>query len=276
MIVTQEIQKEVISAIVNEYNQQSIHNSVSSTKQIARIGIEFIKLFQSENSSISFVILNNKVNICLQSHLTKSKSKITKKRVTKAINIASLGYNDVIQIISFIKQLEDENYLIVTNDFSKAGLPTISTISEVEDNENKAFIVVNDSKLSDLIEKYHYCNLVPTSALIDLFNNDYMTPEEKRFEESQKTSRYSIGVALIIGVLSLLATFATSTCSLNKKDLGNIEGAIHENNLYIKNIDNSLLENNLHINNIEDTLNSIKVNLNNSNSRNKNKHIHNG
>jgi hypothetical protein len=276
MIVTQEIQKEVISAIVKEYNQQSIHNSISSTKQIARIGIEFIKLFQSENSSISFVILNNKVNICLQSHLTKSKSKITKKRVTKAINIASLGYNDVIQIISFIKQLENENYLIVTNDFSKAGLPTISTISEVEDNENKVFIVVNDSKLSDLIEKYQYCNLVPTSALIDLFNNDYMTPEEKRFEESQKTSKMGIVVALLIGLASLIVTLATSTCSLNKKDLGNIEGAIHENNLYIKNIDNSLLENNLHIKDIEDTLNSIKVNLNNSNSRNKNKHIHNG
>jgi hypothetical protein len=254
MIVTQEIQKEVIYAIVNEYNQQRIHNSISSTKQIARIGIEFIKLFQSENSSISFVKLNSKVTIVLQSDLIKSKSKNTKKRVTKASNIASLGYNDVIQIVSFTKQLEDENYLISTNDFSKAELPTISAISEVEDNENKVFIVVNDSKFSDLIEKYHYCNLVPTSALIDLFNNDYKTPEDIRFEKSQKTSAKSIYVAIGIGLASLVATFATSTCSLNKKDLGNVE--------------ESLYENNSHIMNIEESLDSIKVNMNKSQSRN--------
>lgn len=77
--------------------------------------------------------------------------------------------------------------------------------------------------LYEFLSQFSSSLIIPSPQLIDFRNNDFRTVETRRFEEQQclsekaiKIAKFSNKIAIVIGIISLLATCIITKCSSTK------------------------------------------------------------
>lgn len=106
----------------------------------------------------------------------------------------------LIQVCSFVYELFNKRYVFADlsvknqnpNDYTNDGYPYFSF------NENGG-----DFQLGKFIADFWSIPLIPTSQLIHLKENKFISTEERRYKGQLKASYFATFVALIIGVSSL-------------------------------------------------------------------------
>lgn len=99
------------------------------------------------------------------------------KEILKPLNKLNMIYLDLIQFLYFLSKLEQERLIIIHKGQQQDFLfRDYSKNSEVEE------YVILDRTITSLIDKYWTTEIIPTRYLIELKNNDFRTPEQRRFE----------------------------------------------------------------------------------------------
>ena len=104
---------------------------------------------------------------------------------------------DLLQAILFLKMLEENNLIIVTNNFRD-----IEKLHSF-DGQDGSFVYVQDERIEKYIKYFLYSDILPTTTLIEIYNNKFETEDKRRYKEQRCISWIAIVVAIIIGFISI-------------------------------------------------------------------------
>ena len=234
-----ELCKNLINLIVDSY-KESCENCIKDNKQISYVGIDFMELFSFDSVKIQFGERFNELVIKASHKSLNSRSKVLRRRIIKASNECELMFIDILQIINLLQKLEEDNLIIMSNRDNLTRYPNFD-----KDDENLvSYINIKNHKIEEYIKKYYYAQVIPTTTLIDIAENDFKTVEQRRYEEqlnvandtlveTKKTlakANYSFIVALVALLVSIIFGLYQS-CSqqeINSEQINTIISAIKE------------------------------------------------
>lgn len=218
-----ELCRNLISAIVDTYNIERKKCS-NTNSRISFIGIKFLKLFSSEKLKIAIGIRNNDFVFRVKAKQLNSRSKNPQKRIIKAFNVSELIFSDLLQIINLVQKLESENLIILSNELKCNTFPNF----DKDEEDNISYININNHKIVEYVKENYYAQIIPTTTLIDIANNDFKTIEQRRFEEQLDEAKKSTcwsRIAAIGAILSLLFTLCHNCCN-KQYNSGNVNTTV--------------------------------------------------
>ena len=234
-----ELCRDLINLIVETY-KESCGDCVKSNKQISYVGIDFTEIFSSDDINIQFGERLNELVIKASGKPLNSRSKVLRRRVIKASNVCKLIFTDILQIINLLQKLEKENLIILSNRDKLERYPNF----DKDEENNVSYISINNCKIEEYIKENYYSQIIPTTTLIDIAENEFRTVEQRRFEkqlivanetlaETKKTlakTNQSFIVALVTVLVSIVFGFYQS-CSqqeIDSEQINTIISAIKE------------------------------------------------
>lgn len=234
-----ELCRDLINLIVETY-KESCGDCVKNNKQISYIGIDFTEIFSSDDINIQFGERLNELVIKASGKPLNSRSKVLRRRVIKASNVCKLIFTDILQIINLLQKLEKENLIILSNRDKPERYPNF----DKDEENNVSYISINNCKIEEYIKENYYSQIIPTTTLIDIAENEFRTVEQRRFEkqlivanetlaETKKTlakTNQSFIVALVTVLVSIVFGFYQS-CSqqeIDSEQINTIISAIKE------------------------------------------------
>lgn len=118
--------------------------------------------------------------------------------------------------VSFFMKLY-ENNLIFFEDDAGAGLDELND-SEIKENEESTEFYfcrepIYSKKTLDFLNRFYWSNIIPSTIIIQLKEDDFETTEKIRYRGANRISMYAILVSIIIGICSPILT---SRCSTSK------------------------------------------------------------
>lgn len=178
-----ELCRDLINLIVETY-KESCGDCVKNNKQISYVGIDFTEIFSSDDINIQFGERLNELVIKASGKPLNSRSKVLRRRVIKASNVCKLIFTDILQIINLLQKLEKENLIILSNRDNSTRYPNFEKDEEI----NVSYININNYKIEEYIKENYYSQIIPTTTLIDIAENDFKTVEQRRFEKQLKVA----------------------------------------------------------------------------------------
>lgn len=215
MTFNSKIEQTVVSLIVQEYQKKSQEIENGNSAFVSDMSISFRKLFYSLPGRYSFGKRTSSLCYCINLDLKGlSGIKDIKERARARNNFCLPFQIELLQAILFLKQLEDNNLIIVINNFSNDALHNF-------DDEEGYFIFVNDRKIEKYIKYFLYSDIIPTSSLIDIYKNEFKTEDERRYKRQVFISWIAIFVSALIGLSSIIISICNDT-KMDKKQYNEI------------------------------------------------------
>ncbi len=180
-----ELCRNLIRAIVDTYKENYEKCSKSSTR-VSCIGIDFKELFSSEKLDIQIGERYNDFVFRVQGQQINSHSKILRKRVIKALNISELVFSDLLLIINLLQKFENENLIVFSNRLKSNVFPNFDF--DNDNGNNISYFNINNHKIEEYIKENYYSQIIPTTTLIDIAENEFKTVEQRRFEKQLKVA----------------------------------------------------------------------------------------
>lgn len=213
-----ELCRNLIRAIVDTYKENYEKCSKSSTR-VSCIGIDFKELFSSEKLDIQIGERYNDFVFRVQGQQINSHSKILRKRVIKALNISELVFSDLLLIINLLQKFENENLIVFSNRLKSNVFPNFDN----DNGNNISYLNINNHKIEEYIKENYYSQIIPTTTLIDIAENDFKTVEQRRFDEQNCSTWIGIVTAIVIGIMSPIL----SKCISEKGEQEKIEQIVN-------------------------------------------------
>lgn len=149
-------------------------------------------------------------------------------------------FNRIIQSLFFVKKLYDNGLIMIL----KSSDDVIDGV--VDDITKSIPHFFKHKTLLQFIEDSYLSEIIPTSELIDLYKNDFKNKDQIRYENqlnisiaSLKRARISNYIAIVIGMLTLLASVLLTKCIDTRIDLNQHNELIE----MIKSLNNGKIEN---------------------------------
>ena len=98
--------------------------------------------------------------------------------------MCKLIFTDILQVINLLQKLEKENLIILSNRDNSARYPNF----DKDEENNVSYININNYKIEEYIKENYYSQIIPTTTLIDIAENDFKTVEQRRFEKQLKVA----------------------------------------------------------------------------------------
>lgn len=178
-----ELCRDLINLIVETY-KESCEDCIKNKKRISYVGIDFMEIFSSDDVSIQFGERFNELVIKASGKPLNSRSKVLRRRIIKASNVCKLIFTDILQVINLLQKLEKENLIILSNRDNSARYPNF----DKDEENNVSYININNYKIEEYIKENYYSQIIPTTTLIDIAENDFKTVEQRRFEKQLKVA----------------------------------------------------------------------------------------
>lgn len=234
-----ELCRDLINLIVETY-RESCEDCIKNNKRISYVGIDFIEIFSSDDVSIQFGERFNELVIKASGKPLNSRSKVLRRRVIKASNVCKLIFTDILQVINLLQRLEKENLIILSNRDKSARYPNFEKDEEI----NVSYININNYKIEEYIKENYYSQIIPTTTLIDIAENDFKTVEQRRYEKQLKVAddtlvetkrtliktRHTFYATIAALIVSIISGFYQS-CSqqeIDSEQINTINSAIKE------------------------------------------------
>jgi hypothetical protein len=132
-----------------------------------------------------------------------------------------------------LQKLEKENLIILSNRENSTLYPNF----DKDEENNVSYININNHKIEEYIKEIYYAQIIPTTTLIDIAENDFKTVEHLRYEEQldeAKNSTFWSRVAAIVAILAFILSVILGlfqTCSqqeIDSEQINTIISAIKE------------------------------------------------
>ncbi len=240
-------EKEIASEIISNYNRKRLACG-SDKKSYHTIGILFRLLLKRLNIDVDFNYIDNSIQLITKSNLLDVDNSDglhdLSPKITEDLNLHELRVVKFLQTISFLKKLEEQNYIIVLNCGDKSG----KSKPEIYDSYE-----ITDPELVMFIKRLIGSRIIPTTALIEISAYKYETVDKRRYDkqvklseeaiskaqianqiaiDSNETAKKSYRLAALIAVVSLLASVIIATfipSSLKQTTIHEIGREIHLN-----------------------------------------------
>lgn len=183
-------EKEIASEIINNYNRKRL--ACDNDKRFYHaIGILFRLLLKQLNINIYIIYKDDSIQLITASNLLVV-DKTTEihdlsPKITEDLNLHELRVVKFLQTISFLKNLEEQNYIIVLNCEDKPEI----TKPEICDSYE-----ITDPDLVMFINRLRGSRIIPKTALIELSAHDFETVEKRQYDKQVKLSEEAILEAL--------------------------------------------------------------------------------
>lgn len=104
-----------------------------------------------------------------------------------------------VEKLIYVMSLYD-NGLIYFSEEDNKGLPSFTTITERSEffkNEKLNVMIwfIAYPSLFQFVRKFYYANIIPTTTLIDFYDNGYKTAEQMRYDEQNELNKKSLEIS---------------------------------------------------------------------------------
>lgn len=118
-----------------------------------------------------------------------------------------IATKEVLEIINFISYLAEERYIYLVNPNIDQQSYFNLTLGSIVGSNNRCSSKINDKSIIDIFKSFHAQDIYPSQTLINFFDNDYNTPEQKL----EKIKRFTfIGAAILAVVIIILVSINIS------------------------------------------------------------------
>lgn len=262
-------EKDIASKIINNYNLKKLACD-NDKKFYHAIGILFRLLLKQLNIDINIIYKDNSVQLITKSDLldvdNSDEIQDLSPKITECLNLHELRVVKFLQTISFLKHLEEQNYIIVLNCEDK---------TEITEHEIYDSYEITDPDLVLFINRLRGSRIIPTTALIEISAHKFKTEEKRQYEKQVQLSEEAISearkankiatssnrlakkancTAIRIAILTFILSIVIAVCipsSLTQKTIHEIGREIHLN------VGKEIMPN-IHINNNYEKIDSIK------------------
>lgn len=182
-------EKEIASEIINNYNRKRLACG-NDKKFYHAIGILFHSLLKQLNINIHIIYKDNSIQLITKSNLldidNSDKIHDLSPKITEDLNLHELRVVKFLQTISFLKNLEEQNYIIVLNCESKPEKPQPEIYDSYE---------ITDPDLVEFINRLRCSRIIPTTALIEISAYEFETVEKRQYNKQVQLSEEAISEA---------------------------------------------------------------------------------
>lgn len=182
-------EKEIASEIINNYNRKRLACD-HDKKSYHAIGILFRLLLKQLNINLYIIYKGNSIQLITKSNLldfdNSDEIQDLSPKITEGLNLHELRIVKFLQTISFLKNLEEQNYIIVLNCEDK---PEITKPEVYESYE------ITDPDLVVFINRLRGSRIIPTTALIEISAYDFETVEKRQYDKQVQLSEEAISEA---------------------------------------------------------------------------------
>lgn len=228
MTFESKIERTVVELIVQKFKKRQYELRTNNSTFVSDMSISFRELFNSLPGKYSFGEREGSLCYCINLDINKELNAIKDiKERTRIKNNYYLPFQiELLQAILFLKRLEENNLIIVIHNFSYTqGLYSF-------DGLNGFFVFVQDERIENYIKYFLYSDIIPTTTLIEIYDNKFETEDKRRYKMQVYISIISIVVAIIIGIASIFI----SICKDTKIDKEQYNEVINEMKCINKNI----------------------------------------
>lgn len=224
MTFESKIEREVVELIVQKYKKRQHELRTNDSAFVSAMSIGFRELFSSLPGKYSFGERTGSLGYCIDLDINKDLNAIKDiKERTRIKNNYYLPFQtDLLQAILFLKMLEENNLIIVINNFRN-----IENLHSF-DGQDGFFVFVQDERIEKYIKYFLYSDILPTTTLIEIYDNKFETEDKRRYKEQRCVSWIAIAVAIIIGIISI--------CKDTEIDIEQYNGVIDKMECINKNI----------------------------------------
>ena len=189
-------EQEIASVLITNYNRKRLACG-NDKKYYHAIGILFQFLLKQLNINISVIYKDNSIQLITKSNLLDSdkSNKIhdLSPKITENLNLHELRVVKFLQTISFLKNLEEQNYIIILNCKDKQEHPEPEIYDSYE---------ITDPNLVVFINRLRGSRIIPTTALIEISAYEFKTVEKRQYEKQVKLSEDAISEARKANVIA--------------------------------------------------------------------------
>lgn len=199
MTFESKIERTVVELIVQKYKKKQHELRTNDSAFVSAMSIGFRELFSSLPGKYSFGERTGSLGYCIDLDINKDLNTIKDiKERTRIKNNYYLPFQtDLLQAILFLKMLEENNLIIVINNFRN-----VKKLHSF-DGQDDFFVFVQDERIEKYIEYFLYSDILPTTTLIEIYNNKFETEDKRKYKEQRCISWIAIAVAIIIGIISI-------------------------------------------------------------------------
>ena len=199
MTFESKIERTVVELIVQKYKKSQHELRTNDSAFVSAMSISFRELFSSLPGKYSFGERAGLLCYCIDLDINKDLNAIKDiKERTRIKNNYYLPFQtDLLQAILFLKMLEENNLIIVINNFRD-----IEKLHSF-DGQDGFFVFVQDERIGKYIEYFLYSDILPTTTLIEICDNKFETEDKRKYKEQRCISWIAIAVAIIIGIISI-------------------------------------------------------------------------
>lgn len=200
------IERTVVELIVQKYKKRQHELLNNDAAFVSDMSISFIELFRSLPGKYSFGERTG--SLCYLIDLNKELSAIEdiKERARVQHNYYLPFQVELLQAIIFLKRLEENNLIIVINNFRDT-----ENLLHRFDGQDGFFVSVNDERIQKYIKYFLYSDILPTTTLIEIYDNKFETEDRRRYKEQICISWIAIAVSIIIGIASIFISICKDT-----------------------------------------------------------------
>lgn len=193
------IERTVVELIVQKYKKRQHELLNNDAAFVSDMSISFIELFRSLPGKYSFGERTGSLGYCIDLDINKDLNAIKdiKERTRIKHNYYLPFQVELLQAIIFLKRLEENNLIIVINNFSDTEK------LHSFDGHDGFFAFVQDERIKHYIRYFLYSDILPTTTLIEIYDNKFETEDRRRYKEQTCISKIAIAVAIIIGIISI-------------------------------------------------------------------------
>lgn len=156
-------------------------------------GILFLDLFRDINDSLSFSVVNGTVNVHIGDDTVPHGKDFNEDTYLHYNQTMDLQVK-VLQRLLLLRQLEENRLIVWINSGKRMANYNF---------EDVFFYLINEDDCNLVREKFNY-EAVATKDLIDYFENGFKSTDDLRFEKTFCISKISLGVAIIVGIFSIV------------------------------------------------------------------------
>lgn len=182
-------EKEIASLIINNYHQKRLACN-RDNKFYHSIGMLFPKLLKGLDIEIDIRVKEGKVELITKSSLidclVPDGGVDVSPIISEDMNKHELRVIKFIQTISFLKLLEEHNYIIIYESIQIIERPTPEIYDIYE---------IRDPNLIHFINRLWGARIIPTTALIEIASHEYETEDKRRYDRQVKLSEEAINEA---------------------------------------------------------------------------------
>lgn len=199
MTFESKIERTVVELIVQKYKKKQYELRTNNSTFVFNMSISFIELFSSLPGKYLFGERSGSLCYCIDLDIEAELSAIkdVKEKICIKNNYCLPFQADLLQAILFLKILEENNLIIVINNFRD----TVKLYSF--DGQDGYFVFVQDERMEQYIKHFLYSDILPTTTLIEIYDNKFETEDKRRYKEQRCISWIAIAVAIIIGFISI-------------------------------------------------------------------------